>query len=101
MRSVRCWKMLAPGLDSSVYDEQCEGAQLPRPPQKKVCKNKPCGPQWETSEWAEVCLKLLHTVHSKKSYILFVIVVSECEHYICMQLLCKQGQRGPMSYLKR
>ncbi|KAM5148837.1 ADAMTS-like protein 2 [Mantella aurantiaca] len=53
VRSVRCWKMLAPGLDSSVYDEQCDGAQLPRPPQKKVCKNKPCGPQWETSEWAE------------------------------------------------
>ncbi|KAM4721982.1 ADAMTS-like protein 2 [Rhinophrynus dorsalis] len=52
-RSVRCWKMLAPGLDSSVYDEQCEGAQLPRPPQKKVCKNKPCGPQWELSEWSE------------------------------------------------
>ncbi|XP_053324691.1 ADAMTS-like protein 2 [Spea bombifrons] len=53
VRSVRCWKMLAPGLDSSVYDEQCEGAQLPRPPQRKVCKNKPCGPQWETSEWSE------------------------------------------------
>eukprot|EP00079_Xenopus_tropicalis_P024830 XP_012817872.1 PREDICTED: ADAMTS-like protein 2 isoform X3 [Xenopus tropicalis] len=55
VRSVRCWKMLAPGLDSSVYDEQCDGAQLPRPPQRKVCKNKPCGPQWELSEWSE-CL---------------------------------------------
>ncbi|KAG8436791.1 hypothetical protein GDO86_007755 [Hymenochirus boettgeri] len=53
VRSVRCWKMLAPGLDSSVYDEQCDGAQLPRPPQRKVCKNKPCGPQWELSEWSE------------------------------------------------
>ncbi|KAM8929924.1 ADAMTS-like protein 2 isoform 2-T2 [Pelodytes ibericus] len=53
VRSVRCWKMLAPGLDSSVYDEQCEGAQLPRPPQRKVCKNKLCGPQWESSEWSE------------------------------------------------
>ncbi|XP_071983840.1 ADAMTS-like protein 2 isoform X2 [Engystomops pustulosus] len=53
VRSVRCWKMLAPGLDSSVYDEQCEGAQLPRPPQKKTCKNKPCGPQWEYSDWSE------------------------------------------------
>ncbi|XP_018114016.1 ADAMTS-like protein 2 isoform X2 [Xenopus laevis] len=53
VRSVRCWKMLAPGLDSSVYDEQCDGAQLPRPPQKKVCKNKPCGPQWELAEWSE------------------------------------------------
>ncbi|XP_063795879.1 ADAMTS-like protein 2 [Pseudophryne corroboree] len=53
VRSVRCWKMLAPGLDSSVYDEQCEGAQLPRPPQRKVCKNKPCGPQWDTAEWSE------------------------------------------------
>ncbi|KAM4641534.1 ADAMTS-like protein 2 isoform 2-T2 [Discoglossus pictus] len=53
VRSVRCWKMLAPGLDSSVYDEQCEGAQLQRPPQRKVCKNKPCGAQWESSEWSE------------------------------------------------
>ncbi|XP_056385973.1 ADAMTS-like protein 2 isoform X2 [Hyla sarda] len=53
VRSVRCWKMLAPGLDSSVYDEQCESAQLPKPPQKKVCKNKPCGPQWEFSDWSE------------------------------------------------
>ncbi|XP_053549090.1 ADAMTS-like protein 2 [Bombina bombina] len=53
VRSVRCWKMLAPGLDSSVYDEQCEGSQVPKPPQRKVCKNKSCGPQWESSEWSE------------------------------------------------
>ncbi|XP_063283367.1 ADAMTS-like protein 2 isoform X1 [Pelobates fuscus] len=53
LRSVRCWKMLAPGLDSSVYDEQCEGAQLQRPPQRKICKSKPCGPQWDSSDWSE------------------------------------------------
>uniref|UniRef100_A0A8C5R4T4 PLAC domain-containing protein n=1 Tax=Leptobrachium leishanense TaxID=445787 RepID=A0A8C5R4T4_9ANUR len=53
VRSVRCWKMLAPGLDSSVYDEQCDGSQQPRPPQRKVCKNKPCGPQWELPDWSE------------------------------------------------
>uniref|UniRef100_H2ZWM1 Si:ch211-267e7.3 n=1 Tax=Latimeria chalumnae TaxID=7897 RepID=H2ZWM1_LATCH len=52
-RTVRCWKMIAPGFDSSVYDELCEGAELPRPVEKKLCKNKGCGPQWEVSAWSE------------------------------------------------
>ncbi|XP_019386472.1 PREDICTED: ADAMTS-like protein 2 isoform X1 [Crocodylus porosus] len=52
-RTVRCWKMLAPGFDSSVYDELCESAGLTRPMEKKACKNKACGPQWELSEWSE------------------------------------------------
>ncbi|XP_029474280.1 ADAMTS-like protein 2 isoform X2 [Rhinatrema bivittatum] len=54
-RSVRCWRMLAPGFDSSVYDELCEGAKLARPMDRKMCTNKVCGPQWELSEWSE-CL---------------------------------------------
>ncbi|NXU57766.1 ATL2 protein, partial [Turnix velox] len=52
-RTVRCWKMLAPGFDSSVYDDLCESAGLARPMERKACKNKPCGPQWELSEWSE------------------------------------------------
>ncbi|NWS66116.1 ATL2 protein, partial [Crotophaga sulcirostris] len=52
-RTVRCWKMLAPGFDSSVYDDLCESAGLVRPMERKVCKNKACGPQWELSEWSE------------------------------------------------
>lgn len=53
-RTVRCWKMLAPGFDSSVYDDLCESAGLARPMERKACKNKACGPQWELSEWSEV-----------------------------------------------
>ncbi|NXY05972.1 ATL2 protein, partial [Pteruthius melanotis] len=52
-RAVRCWKMLAPGFDSSVYDDLCEAAGLARPMERKACKNKACGPQWELSEWSE------------------------------------------------
>lgn len=46
--------MLAPGFDSSVYDDLCEAAGLARPMERKACKNKACGPQWELSEWSEV-----------------------------------------------
>lgn len=53
-RTVRCWKMLAPGFDSSVYDDLCEAAGLARPMERKACRNKACGPQWELSEWSEV-----------------------------------------------
>ncbi|NXS35378.1 ATL2 protein, partial [Pomatostomus ruficeps] len=52
-RTVRCWKMLAPGFDSSVYDDLCKVARLARPMERKACKNKACGPQWELSEWSE------------------------------------------------
>ncbi|KFP31859.1 ADAMTS-like 2, partial [Colius striatus] len=56
-RTVRCWKMLAPGFDSSVYDDLCQSAGLARPMERKACKNKACGPQWELSEWSEVSSK--------------------------------------------
>ncbi|KAG7457187.1 hypothetical protein MATL_G00243790 [Megalops atlanticus] len=52
-RTVRCWKMMAPGFDSSVYDELCQAADLQRPMARKACKNKGCGPQWEISDWSE------------------------------------------------
>ncbi|XP_019366308.1 PREDICTED: ADAMTS-like protein 2 isoform X4 [Gavialis gangeticus] len=54
-RIVRCWKMISPGFDSSVYSDLCESADITRPDERKICKNPACGPQWEMSEWSE-CL---------------------------------------------
>ncbi|XP_043914823.1 ADAMTS-like protein 2 isoform X2 [Protopterus annectens] len=56
-RIVRCWKMISPGFDSSVYSELCESAGLSKPPEYKICKNPACGPQWEMSEWSECLAK--------------------------------------------
>lgn len=53
-RTVRCWKMLSPGLDSSVYDSLCLSHNLHKPANRKVCHGQSCGPQWEVSEWSEV-----------------------------------------------
>ncbi|XP_051962929.1 ADAMTS-like protein 2 isoform X2 [Xyrauchen texanus] len=52
-RLVRCWKILAPGLDSSVYSDLCTEAQLERPQERRACKSPTCGPQWEVAEWSE------------------------------------------------
>ncbi|KAI3374490.1 hypothetical protein L3Q82_006310 [Scortum barcoo] len=52
-RTVRCWKMLLPGLDSSVYDSLCLSHDLHKPANRKVCHGQSCGPQWEVSEWSE------------------------------------------------
>uniref|UniRef100_A0A3B1K2H5 Si:ch211-267e7.3 n=1 Tax=Astyanax mexicanus TaxID=7994 RepID=A0A3B1K2H5_ASTMX len=52
-RTVRCWKMMAPGFDSSVYDDLCHAAELQKPMARKACKSKSCGPQWEVSDWSE------------------------------------------------
>ncbi|XP_072488970.1 ADAMTS-like protein 2 isoform X2 [Notamacropus eugenii] len=52
-RIVRCWKMISPGFDSSVYSDLCESADITRPDERKTCKNPACGPQWEMSEWSE------------------------------------------------
>ncbi|XP_061332846.1 ADAMTS-like protein 2 isoform X3 [Pezoporus flaviventris] len=52
-RIVRCWKMISPGFDSSVYSDLCESADIARPDERKVCRNPACGPQWEMSEWSE------------------------------------------------
>ncbi|XP_048835152.1 ADAMTS-like protein 2 [Brienomyrus brachyistius] len=52
-RMVRCWKMLSPGLDSSVYSDLCTLAELERPLERRPCKSPTCGPQWEVAEWSE------------------------------------------------
>ncbi|XP_051809516.1 ADAMTS-like protein 2 isoform X3 [Acanthochromis polyacanthus] len=52
-RTVRCWKMLSPGLDSSVYDSLCLSHDLHKPASRKVCHGQSCGAQWEVSEWSE------------------------------------------------
>ncbi|XP_068594661.1 ADAMTS-like protein 2 [Brachionichthys hirsutus] len=52
-RQVRCWKMLSPGLDSSVYSDICTMADLERPVERRACKSPACGPQWEVAEWSE------------------------------------------------
>lgn len=53
-RIVRCWKMLSPGFDSSVYSDLCEAAEAVRPEERKTCHSPACGPQWEMSAWSEV-----------------------------------------------
>ena len=53
-RIVRCWKMLSPGFDSSVYSDLCEAAEAVRPEERKTCRGPACGPQWEMSQWSEV-----------------------------------------------
>ncbi|XP_041856503.1 ADAMTS-like protein 2 [Melanotaenia boesemani] len=52
-RQVRCWKMLSPGLDSSVYSDLCTMADLERPVERRACRGPACGPQWEVAEWTE------------------------------------------------
>ncbi|CAL8369007.1 unnamed protein product [Boreogadus saida] len=52
-RTVRCWKMMSPGLDSSVYDSLCLSHDLHKPANRKVCHGQSCGPQWEVSDWSE------------------------------------------------
>nr|XP_057927820.1 ADAMTS-like protein 2 [Doryrhamphus excisus] len=56
-RQVRCWKMLSPGLDSSVYSDLCTVADLERPVERRACKSPACGPQWEVAEWTECSAK--------------------------------------------
>ncbi|XP_041430769.1 ADAMTS-like protein 2 [Xenopus laevis] len=56
-RIVRCWKMISPGFDSSIYNDLCEAADITRPDEKKICRNPACGPQWEMSEWSECTAK--------------------------------------------
>ncbi|KAM5146731.1 ADAMTS-like protein 2 [Mantella aurantiaca] len=56
-RIVRCWKMISPGFDSSVYSDLCDSADITKPDERKVCRNPACGPQWEMSEWSECTAK--------------------------------------------
>uniref|UniRef100_A0A8C5DZY5 PLAC domain-containing protein n=1 Tax=Gouania willdenowi TaxID=441366 RepID=A0A8C5DZY5_GOUWI len=41
-RQVRCWKMLSPGLDSSIYSDLCAGTDLERPVERRACKAQHC-----------------------------------------------------------
>lgn len=50
---------MAPGFDSSVYDELCLAAELQKPMARKACKSKSCGPQWEISDWSEVSVHFI------------------------------------------
>nr|XP_023687637.1 ADAMTS-like protein 2 isoform X2 [Paramormyrops kingsleyae] len=59
-RLVRCWKMLAPGLDSSVYSDLCDLAHVERPVERRTCQNPTCGPQWEVAQWSECTAKCGH-----------------------------------------
>ncbi|XP_063791870.1 ADAMTS-like protein 2 [Pseudophryne corroboree] len=56
-RIVRCWKMISPGFDSSVYSDLCDSTDMTKPDEKKICRNPACGPQWEMSEWTECTAK--------------------------------------------
>lgn len=47
---------MAPGFDSSVYDDLCHAAELHKPMARKSCRSKSCGPQWEVSDWSEVSM---------------------------------------------
>ncbi|XP_070531612.1 ADAMTS-like protein 2 isoform X2 [Ptychodera flava] len=54
-RSVRCWRMISEGLDSSVSNSQCD--ENNKPSTTRPCEAPACGPQWETSEWSECSRK--------------------------------------------
>ncbi|XP_072017601.1 ADAMTS-like protein 2 [Amphiura filiformis] len=51
-RTIHCWRMIAPGLDSSINNDLCNSTEAP--PATKPCKDlESCGPQWQTSDWSE------------------------------------------------
>ncbi|XP_076315655.1 ADAMTS-like protein 2 [Tachypleus tridentatus] len=54
-RSVRCWRMLGPGFDSTVHERLC--AELIKPPSIQPCDLDLCSPQWRVSEWSECSVK--------------------------------------------
>lgn len=59
MRTVRCWQMIGPGFDSTLYVEMCNGIAGEKPEETKPCRMlDQCGPQWETSDWSSVRLLL-------------------------------------------
>nr|XP_031306764.1 ADAMTS-like protein 2 isoform X6 [Camelus dromedarius] len=78
-RIVRCWKMLSPGFDSSVYSDLCEAAEAVRPEERKTCRNPACGPQWEMSEWSEVCMRRCTAKCGERSVVTRDIRCSEDE----------------------
>ncbi|XP_014671520.1 PREDICTED: ADAMTS-like protein 2 [Priapulus caudatus] len=56
-RSLRCWRMLAPGFDSTVHAELC-GEERPRT--VRACSLAKCGPLWETTTWSQCSVPCGH-----------------------------------------
>ncbi|XP_038045888.1 ADAMTS-like protein 2 [Patiria miniata] len=50
-RTVHCWLMIAPGLDTSISNSYCSQSNVPE--SVRPCTLSPCGPQWQTSDWSE------------------------------------------------
>lgn len=97
-RIVRCWKMLSPGFDSSVYSDLCEAAEAVRPEERKTCRNPACGPQWEMSEWSEVRLRRARR-SGRNGQGRAGAGVGSCVHHVCtprVRSLCAPlGQSRP------
>lgn len=52
-RTVRCWKMISAGFDSTIYNELCANVSGEKPSEVQPCKVRDqCGPLWETSDWS-------------------------------------------------
>ncbi|XP_033643528.1 ADAMTS-like protein 2 isoform X1 [Asterias rubens] len=63
-RTVHCWLMLAPGLDTSVSNAECDQNNLPE--SIRPCTLKPCGPQWQTSDWSECSVECGEGLQSRE-----------------------------------
>ncbi|XP_078686943.1 ADAMTS-like protein 2 isoform X2 [Branchiostoma floridae x Branchiostoma belcheri] len=50
-RTVRCWKVISRGLDTTVYDELCNSTA--KPPATRECHSEPCPPEWWISTFSE------------------------------------------------
>ncbi|XP_022084312.1 ADAMTS-like protein 2 [Acanthaster planci] len=50
-RTVHCWLMIAPGLDTSISNAYCNQSNVPD--SVGTCTQSPCGPQWQISDWSE------------------------------------------------
>ncbi|XP_019630565.1 PREDICTED: ADAMTS-like protein 2 [Branchiostoma belcheri] len=50
-RTVRCWKVISRGLDTTVYDELCNSTA--KPSATKECNSEPCPPEWWISTFSE------------------------------------------------
>ncbi|KAI8517987.1 microfibril binding, partial [Branchiostoma belcheri] len=50
-RTVRCWKVISRGLDTTVYDELCNSTA--KPSATRECHSEPCPPEWWISTFSE------------------------------------------------
>ena len=50
-RNVNCWKIMRPGLDSTLYHQECNGQD--RPVDHRTCFVKRCQAQWNVSSWGQ------------------------------------------------